>query len=38
MTAFSFVMMQFEVFEQWVSVAGRLSGFFNIRIHMHCLC
>lgn len=29
MTAFSFVMMQFEVFEQWVSVAGRLSGFFQ---------
>ena len=29
MTVFSFIMMQFEVFEQWVSVAGRLSGFFQ---------
>lgn len=29
MTVFSFVMMQFPVFKEWVSVAGRLSGFFQ---------
>lgn len=29
MTIFSFVMMQFPAFEEWVSVAGRLSGFFQ---------
>lgn len=29
MTLFSFLMMQFSVFEEWVSVAGRLAGFFQ---------
>lgn len=29
MTVFSFVMMQFPIFEEWVSVAGRLAGFFQ---------
>lgn len=29
MTLFSFLMMQFPVFEEWVSVAGRLAGFFQ---------
>ncbi len=29
MTLFSFVMMQFPVFQDYVSVAGRLSGFFQ---------
>ena len=29
MTVFSFVMMQFEVFRDYVSVAGRLAGFFQ---------
>lgn len=29
MTLFSFLMMQFPVFEKWVSVAGRLAGFFQ---------
>ena len=29
MTLFSFLMMQFPVYEDWVSVAGRLSGFFQ---------
>lgn len=29
MTVFSFIMMQFEIFKEWVTVAGRLSGFFQ---------
>ena len=29
MTLFSFLMMQFPVYEEWVSVAGRLAGFFQ---------
>ena len=29
MTVFSFVMMQFSSFESWVTVAGRLAGFFQ---------
>lgn len=29
MTLFSFLMKQFPVFEKWVSVAGRLAGFFQ---------
>lgn len=29
MTLFSFLMMQFPVFEEWVTVAGRLAGFFQ---------
>lgn len=29
MTLFSFLMMQFPVFEEWVSVSGRLAGFFQ---------
>lgn len=29
MTLFSFIMMQFDVFKDWVSVSGRLSGFFQ---------
>ena len=29
MTLFSFLMMQIPVFEEWVSVAGRLAGFFQ---------
>ncbi len=29
MTLFSFLMMQFEVFKEWVTVAGRLAGFFQ---------
>ena len=39
MTLFSFVMMQFSIFEKGVSVAGRLAGFFtSIRIHMRYSC
>ena len=29
MTLFSFLMMQFPVYEEWVSVSGRLAGFFQ---------
>lgn len=29
MTIFSFLMMQFSIYEEWVSVAGRLAGFFQ---------
>ena len=29
MTLFSFLMMQFPIYEEWVSVAGRLAGFFQ---------
>lgn len=29
MTLFSFLMMQFPAYEEWVSVAGRLAGFFQ---------
>lgn len=29
MTIFSFTMMQFEIFRDWVTVAGRLAGFFQ---------
>ena len=29
MTLFSFIMMQFDVFKGWVSVSGRLAGFFQ---------
>lgn len=29
MTLFSFLLMQFPAFEEWVSVAGRLAGFFQ---------